>query len=144
MSAHRALTLLLLPIALLAPAVAWAAFPKRGVYADVKLQAYLTTTKDAKALKSMTFPCQYRANDGRTISGGGVQIIRKVRISRSGRVSYSGKATVFEGSSPKAVKNVTVTARFAGGRARGTLTVKDSVCLPVTFSAKYLGENPRG
>ncbi|MFA9271830.1 MAG: hypothetical protein ACEQSX_13945 [Baekduiaceae bacterium] len=127
-----------------APAVAWAAYPKRGTYIDVKLQAYLTTTKDAKALKSMTFPCQYKAGDGSTVTGGGIQILRKVKISSAGSVSYRGKAKVSESSSPQVVKDVTVNAKFANNRVKGTVTVKDSVCLPVTFNAKNFGVNPQG
>lgn len=143
MTARRTLTLLVV-LLLAAPAVAWAAYPKRGTYIDVKLQAYLTTTKDARALKSMTFPCQYKAGDGSTVTGGGIQILRKVKISSAGSVSYRGKAKVSEGSSPQVVKDVAVTAKFANNRVKGTLTVKDSVCLPVTFNAKNFGVNPQG
>ena len=143
MTPRRAATAALAVLLLLAPA-AWAAYPKRGTYIDVKLQAYLTTTNDAKALKSMTFPCQYRGNDGSLITGGGIQILRKVRISSAGSVSYSGKAKVAEGSNPPVVKDVTVTVKFANNRAKGTVTPKKSVCLPVTFNAKNFGVNPQG
>lgn len=143
MSARRIAATAIASLLVLAPA-AWAAYPKRGTYIDTKLQVYLVTTKNAKALKSMQFPCQYQGADGSIVSGGGVQISRKAKISSSGSVSFSGKAAVYEGSSEKQVKNVSVTAKFSGGKAKGTLTVKDSACLPVEFSAKYYGVNPKG
>ena len=131
-------------IALAGIAVA-AGKPKRGTYIDTKLQVYITTTKDAKAIKSFQAPCTFKTDTGETTQSGSMIVSRKITIKPNGGFSYTGKAKIYSGDPQPSIGTVKVSATYSGGRYKGTATFPaSSGCDVTTFSAKYYGVNPQG
>lgn len=117
-----------------------AAGPKRGTYIDVKLQTYITTTKDVTAVKSFQTAC---VRNG--VQGGSITVSRKLKINRAGGFSFTGKAKLYVGATEPYVDTIQIRASFKNGRFKGTVTAPEKYgCAPARFSAKYYGVNPKG
>lgn len=114
--------------------------PKRGTYIDVKLQTYVTTTKDISAVKSFQTAC---VRNG--VQSGSITVSRKLKINRSGGFSFTGKAKIYAGAIDPYVDTVEIKASFKNGRFKGTVETPEKYgCSKVSFSARYYGVNPKG
>lgn len=136
---RRALVLAVLTaFALLAPAVALAGV-KRGYYIEVSSQTYIQTNKAATSIKSFNFPCLV---DG--AQQGGNNLIKPLKLSKTGAFSFNGKSTLRTGSNT--VIKVKITGKIANNKATGKIQyLTDGVsCADRSFSAKYYGVNPQG
>ncbi len=119
--------------------------PKRGTYIDTALQVYITTTKDVSAIKSFQSPCLRKTSTGETSGSGSMTVSRKIKLNGKGGFSYKGKAKIYTSAPKPAVENVTITAKYSGGKYKGTATFPAKYgCEVTTFSAKYYGVNPQG
>lgn len=141
MPRRLAATLLAAVLILSATAATAVAGPKRGTYIDVKLQTYITTTKDVSAVKSFQTTC-VRA-DG--TQGGSIIVNRKLKLNRSGGFAFSGKGRIYAGGTNPYVDTVKITASFKNGRFKGSVELPAKFgCTKTAFSAKYYGVNPKG
>lgn len=119
--------------------------PKRGTYIDTTLQVYITTTKDAKAIKSFQAPCTTKLPSGDIRSGGSMTVNRKIKLNAKGGFTYTGNAKIFTSDPDPDVAKVTIKATYSGGKYKGTATFPATYGCDVTsFSAKYYGVNPQG
>jgi hypothetical protein len=119
--------------------------PKRGTYIDTALQVYIVTTKDVSAIKSIQAPCLQKTSTGATAGSGSMTVSRKIKLNSKGGFAYKGKAKIYTSAPKPAVENVTVTAKYSGGKYKGTATFPAKYgCEVTTFSAKYYGVNPQG
>ncbi len=132
----------LIALAGIAPA---AGKPKRGTYIDTALQVYIVTTKDVSAIKSIQAPCLQKTSTGETSGSGSMTVSRKIKLNGKGGFSYKGKARITTRDAKPAVENVTIAAKYSGGKYKGTATFPAKYeCEVTTFSAKYYGVNPQG
>lgn len=132
----------LIALAGIAPA---AGKPKRGTYIDTALQIYIVTTKDVSAIKSIQAPCLQKTSTGETSGNGSMTVSRKIKLNGKGGFSYTGNARIVTADAKPEVAKVTVTAKYSGGRYKGTVTFPAKFeCEVATFSAKYYGVNPQG
>jgi hypothetical protein len=131
--------LVLVSACAVAPALA-ASKPKRGTYIDPKLSTYIVTTKDVTAIKSFQTACIVSGQQS-----GSLIVSRKLKIKSNGSFSYTGNAKIYSGNPKPSIGKVTITARYSGGRYKGTASFpKGYACAVANFSAKYYGVNPKG
>jgi len=141
MRRRLAATLLVAALTTAATAATAAAGPKRGTYIDVKLQTYITTTKDVSAVKSFQTTCVRSTG----VQGGSIVVSRKLKLNRSGGFSFSGKGKIYGGDPKPYIDTVKIKASYKNGRFKGTVEIPEKYgCAPSSFSAKYYGVNPKG
>jgi hypothetical protein len=126
------------------PAVVLAA-PKGGYYIDPEVQVYVIVSGDSTHVKSFQVPCLVAPEGGGAPSQqGGYVLKKKLKISKKGKFSYSGKVKL-QSLSTTRVK-IKIAGKFKGGKAKGTVTFpdKDTGCEKTKFSGKYYGKHPQG